>query len=91
MYKVENELSLRNAVAAVPAGLAAIAGGRLTFDLSALQRVDSCAVAAMLEWQRGALARGQTLQFQDVPVELVSLIALYGLTEQFSLSASGRH
>ncbi|MBI3283720.1 MAG: STAS domain-containing protein [Burkholderiales bacterium] len=91
MYKPESELSQRNARLAVQAGLAAIAGGQLNFDLSGLGRIDSSAVAAMLAWQRGAQAQGLNLQFHAVPAGLLSLIALYGLSEQFTLTAAGRH
>lgn len=91
MYKLESELSQRNAGQVVPAGLSAIAGGQLTFDLSDLARIDSSAVAAMLAWQRGAQAQGKNVQFHAVPAGLLSLIALYGLTEQFSLNSHERH
>ncbi|MFZ6719071.1 STAS domain-containing protein [Undibacterium sp. Ji49W] len=91
MYKVTGELCHDNAPAAVTAGLSAIASGQLAFDLSDLSKIDSSAVAVMIEWQRHALQRGAQLQFEGVPGSLLSLISLYGLSEQFQVAVPERH
>ncbi|MFZ6766920.1 STAS domain-containing protein [Undibacterium sp. Di26W] len=91
MYKVTGDLCHDNAPAAVAAGLSAIASGQLAFDLSELSKIDSSAVVVMIEWQRNALQQGKELQFQGLPASLLSLIALYGLSEQFQVTVPERH
>ena len=53
---------------------------RLTIDFSAITEVDSSAVALLLEWRREAARRGKTLQFVNLPANLLSLADLYGVT-----------
>ena len=84
MYKLAGELSQNNARVQVAAGNAAIAQGQLDFDFST-------AVASMIEWQREAAKKHQTLHFHSVPASVISLIQLYGLTGQFQLSPAERH
>ncbi|MDO8654632.1 MAG: STAS domain-containing protein [Undibacterium sp.] len=91
MYQPDQELSLRNAVSSMQAGLTAIAQGQMDFDLSALSVVDSAAVAVMLEWQRAASAQGKSLLFHGVPPSVGSLIALYGVAEFLPATVSERH
>lgn len=90
-YRAAAELSLRNAVAQVQAGIAAIAQGQLNFDLAALAVVDSAAVAVLLEWQRAARGQGKTICFQNIPASLESLISLYGVSELLANPAPARH
>jgi len=91
VYKVTGELSQKNAHIAVADGISAILQGQSDFDFSELQRIDSATVAVMIEWQRRAADKRQPLQFHAVPATLLSLIQLYGLTEQFSIVPSERH
>jgi phospholipid transport system transporter-binding protein len=60
-------------------GRAAIERGDATFDLSGVVRVDSSAVAVLLEWQRAAVARGLALAVNAPPAGLVSLATVYGV------------
>jgi phospholipid transport system transporter-binding protein len=69
----------RNATALLQSGEAAILGGDLRFDLSAVKRCDSSAVALLLAWQRVAHARGACLELEAVPSSLRSLAELYGV------------
>jgi phospholipid transport system transporter-binding protein len=91
MYQPAQELSLKNAVNSVQAGLTAIAQGQIDFDLSALTVVDSSAVAVMLAWQREAKRVGKVITFHGVPTNVSSLIELYGLSEFFTAASSERH
>ncbi len=60
-------------------GLAAVAaGGCETFDLSAVEEVDSSALAVLLAWRRAA---GRPLRLTGVPAALQSLAGLYRLDE----------
>jgi phospholipid transport system transporter-binding protein len=90
VYKLAGELSQKNARTALAEGNAAISQGQSDFDLSGLERIDSAAVAVMIEWQRQARKKA-TLQFHALPASLISLIRLYGLSEQFITPSSERH
>ena len=91
MYTLAGELSQNNAHEQVVAGHAAITQGQCDFDFSNLVKMDSTAVASMIEWQRQAAQHNKTLHFHAVPATLISLIQLYGLTGQFQLSPAERH
>lgn len=54
---------------------------RLTIDFSEITAVDSSAVALLLEWRRQAQARGKTLEFANLPPNLLALAGLYGVAE----------
>jgi len=91
VYKVTGELSQNNARIVAAEGIAAIMQGQSDMDFSGLEHIDSATVAVMIEWQRRAAEKHQPLQFHSVPASLLSLIQLYGLTEQFSIIPAGRH
>jgi phospholipid transport system transporter-binding protein len=48
-------------------------------DASALQELDSAAVAVLLDCQRQAQARGKTLRVTGAPAKLGQLARLYGV------------
>ena len=72
-------LTMDEAAATLRTGLQALAGGESTIDLASLQRFDSSAVAALIEWQRDAASRGATLTLTNLPEGLLSLARLYGV------------
>ena len=43
--------------------------------------VDASAVARLLEWRRQAARRGKTLEFVNLPPNLLALATLYGVAE----------
>lgn len=53
----------------------------IRIDFSAVTGVDSAAVALLLEWRRMALARGKTLEYENLPANLLALARLYGVAE----------
>jgi len=73
-----------NAASLLQSGEAAILNGDSRFDLSAVKRCDSSAVALLLAWQRAAHARGLHLQLEAVPASLCSLATLYGVSSLIS-------
>jgi phospholipid transport system transporter-binding protein len=77
-----------NAAALAEAGAAAIRAGDLQFDLSAVQRVDSSAVALLLAWQRAAKAAGKSVSFANLPAGLLSLAELYGVSALLGLDGA---
>ena len=54
---------------------------RLTIDFAGIDAVDSSAVALLLEWRRQAQRAGKTLEFANLPANLVSLATLYGVED----------
>jgi len=54
---------------------------RLTIDFAGIDAVDSSAVALLLEWRRQAGRRGKTLQFVNLPENLIALARLYGVED----------
>jgi phospholipid transport system transporter-binding protein len=87
-FKPGLTLTMNNAQTVLDAGLRAIAGGQASVDLGELNAIDSAAVATLLAWQRAARRKGTSLQFQNIPANLYSLIALYGVGELLHTSPS---
>ncbi len=54
---------------------------KVTIDFSAVTGVDSAAVALLLEWRRISAARGSTLDFVNLPANLLALAELYGVAD----------
>jgi phospholipid transport system transporter-binding protein len=54
---------------------------RLTIDFAGITGVDSSAVALLLEWRRQALHRAKTLEFINLPANLLALARLYGVED----------
>ena len=72
-------LTFQTARAALEQGCAAIASGETVFDLGGVKAADSSGVALMLAWRRKAQARGQRLDFVNVPHNLDTIASLYGV------------
>jgi phospholipid transport system transporter-binding protein len=68
-----------NATALLNEGLAALRAGDRDFDLSAVERCDSSAVALLLAWRRAGQALEGSVRFVGVPAALRSLATLYGV------------
>jgi phospholipid transport system transporter-binding protein len=78
--KIEaTDIGMANAAEIAALGLAAIERGDGRFDLSAVVRCDSSAVAVLLEWQRAARVRGLTLDVVAAPPAIASLAEVYGV------------
>ena len=75
---------------ACAAGLAAIKSGQTTIDLGAVSAADSTAVAALVAWRREAVQQGVALSFSNIPANLHSLAALYGVGDLLQ-AASAHH
>lgn len=55
------------------------------FDLKAVEAVDSSALAVIFGWLRAAKQQGKQLAILNAPQDLLSLAALYGVTELLPL------
>lgn len=97
MFKPGAQLTVNNATAVLRDGLAAIAGGQDSIDVSQVAVVDSSAVAILLAWRRAAQQRGMALELGALPANLKSLAELYGVTALLhgnaaaATSATDRH
>jgi phospholipid transport system transporter-binding protein len=81
MAYVPTSLTMQDADASLPVGLAAITGGAAEIDLSRLERFDSAAMAALLAWRRAAQSAGICLRITGAPPGVQSLANLYGVSE----------
>ena len=92
-HAISGELSFRNAVAALDAAQAALAGGPNTastpfeVDLSGVTRADSAGLALLLELAREARAAGRELRCTGVPEQLRRLAGFFGVTDVLALSS----
>lgn len=66
---------------------AELGNGELVVDLGAVHEVDSAALAVLFAWQRELQSNGGSLRLENVPVALVSLAAMYGVTELIPAAA----
>src|SRR5450755_4058812 len=87
MFRPTESLTVTNATSALEAGLQAIAEGQTEIDLTDLTTVDSVSVATLLAWQRAASERGAALTFTNLPANLQSLVAVYGVAELLHLAS----
>jgi phospholipid transport system transporter-binding protein len=55
--------------------------GDLEVDFSAVTDVDTAALSLVMEWQRRALASNCKISFANMPENLNSLAALYGVAD----------
>ena len=63
----------------------AASGDECAFHLSALEQINSLAVALLMAWFRFAHAHGRSIVYMDVPHELRNIIDVCGLTEVLPL------
>jgi phospholipid transport system transporter-binding protein len=58
-----------------------LSGTNLEMDLSGVTEADSSAIALLFEWLRRARGWNASLVFTNMPANLVTLAALYGVVE----------
>lgn len=85
MYNANLPMTMNSANAALAEGLRLIELGETSFDLAAIEAVDSSALAVLIAWQRAAQARGGRVDFSNPPDALTSLAQLYGVSEILNL------
>jgi Predicted NTP binding protein (contains STAS domain) len=78
---VEGSITINNVVAMVGQGIALFDRDNMVIDLARVTEVDSSAVSMLLEWQREAGRRNCPMRFANIPLNLRSLVQLYGLSE----------
>ncbi|MEO8171222.1 MAG: STAS domain-containing protein [Oxalobacteraceae bacterium] len=90
LFQPGDSLTVSNATAVLEQGLQALAQQQSAIDMALVAIIDSSAVAVLLAWQRAAAERRQMLIFRNLPDNLRSLIALYGVDELLPTDA-GEH
>ena len=78
-------LSITDAKSVLQVGLDAIKNGQDTFDLGNITATDSSCIAVMLAWKRAANAASKQLHFINTPSNILTLAALYGVTDLLGL------
>jgi phospholipid transport system transporter-binding protein len=79
--RVQGPLTMANIMETRAAGAALLTGDTVVVDLAAVTDVDSSALSLLLEWQREAQRRNVRLALCNLPDNLKSLAALYGVTD----------
>jgi phospholipid transport system transporter-binding protein len=86
--EIGGALTLDGATAVLQEGSAALAAssGDVVFDLGKVGAVDSSALAVAFAWLREAHAAGRNLVFTRPPQQLLSLAAVYGVSDMLPLA-----
>lgn len=79
--EVSGPMTISGAAALLAEGEAAIAANASAFDLTAVTDMDSSGLAVVFGWMRAAKALGKTLRLLNPPQNLLSLAAVYGVTD----------
>ena len=79
--EVRGPLTLAGAAALVEEGRRLFVAENVVVDLAGVTEVDSAAVSLLLEWRRAARGASRRIEYVNVPENLKSLAALYGVSE----------
>jgi len=86
--QVSGAVTIENANALFAEGLKSSPNSKLVVDFSQIEKVDSAAVSLVLVWLREARRNNVDLHFSNIPPNLMSLFALYGVGELLGSSIS---
>jgi len=86
-WYVSGDILVDNANAVLNESNALEITDNLQIDLSAVNDVDTAALSILIQWQKRALAANKAVVFNRLPKNLISLAALYGVTDFIPLSA----
>ena len=84
--EVSGPLTLGKAREMLEAGNALIGRPEVTFDLAQVQEVDSSGLTIIFGWVRTGRSQGKIVRISNPPQNLLSLAALYGVTELLPLA-----
>lgn len=84
--EVSGEMTLASAKVLLEAGSALLSRSDNIVDLSEVSEVDSSGLTVIFGWVRAAARQGKTVRISNPPKSLLSLAALYGVTELLPLS-----
>lgn len=84
--RVTVPMVIANASALLEAGRSRLTGGDAVFDLAGVSEADSSSLTLLFAWQRTAEARSARLRIVNPPASMVSLAALYGVSDLLPLA-----
>lgn len=85
VLQVSGAMTLRDAAGLLAEGNAALKNAETVFDLAAVETVDSSAIAVIFGWLREAREQGKRVRIVHPPQDLLSLAAVYGVSELLPL------
>ena len=85
-WHVAGEILVDNANAILTESNALEMPNDLQVDFSAVTDIDTAALSLLIGWQRRAIMLGKKIKFTNLPASLLSLAALYGVTDFIPLS-----
>jgi phospholipid transport system transporter-binding protein len=88
--RLQGPVTIGNVAAVLAEGERLFTAERVSVDLAEVTEVDSSAVSLLLEWRRAAARGGRSIEFANLPENLKSLAALYGVTELLDEPPAGR-
>lgn len=84
-WHVSGDILMDNANAVLSDSRALNMPENLCVDMAGVQSVDTAALSLVFEWQRRANLSHQQVSFTNLPESLISLAALYGVTDFISV------
>ncbi|MBX9812272.1 MAG: STAS domain-containing protein [Burkholderiales bacterium] len=78
---LQGPVNIGNVVAVLEQGRRVLTAPHIAVDLGGLTEVDSTTVSLLLEWRREAQRGNRKIEYINLPDNLKSLAALYGVSE----------
>lgn len=78
---LQGVVNISNVVTVLEEGKRLFTAPDVTVDVSGLTEVDSAAISLLLEWRREAQRGNRKIEYTNLPDNLKSLAALYGVSE----------
>lgn len=84
--KLAGDLTMHTVASVLPQGQALIKQAKDVWrlDMTEVQQVSSAGVALLLEWLKAVEKDGKTLELQNLPEHMLSIIEISGLEPMFS-------
>jgi phospholipid transport system transporter-binding protein len=80
-WSIKGEVLINTVIPLLEASKALPMSANTKIDFSAVTNIDTATISLILEWKRRALKENQTIQFVNLPINLISLTALYGVAD----------
>lgn len=80
-FRIESPITMANVSHLIAEGEVLFNHGDVVVDFGGVTEVDSSAVSLMLNWLREGSKRGRQFRFTNLPENLKSLAAVYGVLD----------
>lgn len=81
---LQGPVTINNAAVVLEEGNRLFTAEHVTLDLAGVTELDSAALSLLLEWRRAAQRASRRIDYVNLPENLKSLAALYGVTDLVS-------